>query len=95
MLAQRWQIPYMNTLTDFPFNGDDVPLREMEHAELISIVTHEGAYACQPFVIIPYTIQCFPGLPISIRVGRPVYRQVFQRLVEGQWLVIYYRIMRF
>jgi len=62
-LALRDEIPYMGTLTDFPFNGDDVPLREMERAELISIVTGEG-------------------LPLSIRAGRPVYREVFQRLVN-------------
>jgi len=62
-LAQVDEIPYMNTLTGFPFNGDDIPLREMEHAELISIITNEG-------------------LPTSIRAGRPVYRQVFQRLVD-------------
>ena len=78
----------MNTLMNFPFNGNDVPLREMEHAELISIVTNEGAYVYRPLPFLTYTMQRCPGFPISIRTGRPVYRQAFQRLVDGQYLVI-------
>jgi len=58
------QVPYSDTLLNFPFKGDDAPLREMEKAELIAIVTDDG-------------------LPVSIRPGRPVYRHVFQRLVQG------------
>lgn len=37
------QIPYSGTLLEFPFKGDDASLREMEKAELISIVTDDGA----------------------------------------------------
>lgn len=36
------QVPYSDTLLNFPFKGDDAPLREMEKAELIAIVTDDG-----------------------------------------------------
>lgn len=36
------KIPYSDTLIDFPFKGDDAPLKEMEKAELINIVTDDG-----------------------------------------------------
>lgn len=29
---------------DFPFKGDEQPLREMEHSELILISTQNGMY---------------------------------------------------
>ncbi|KAF8831619.1 hypothetical protein HHX47_DHR1000799 [Lentinula edodes] len=49
---------------DYPFKGDESPLRSMEHAELITIATRDG-------------------LPTVIRPGKPVYRWVFERLVNG------------
>lgn len=33
------KIPYADTLLEYPFKGDDAPLREMEKAEIIAIVT--------------------------------------------------------
>lgn len=36
------QTPYHEVLMDFPFKGDESPLREMEHSELIAISTHNG-----------------------------------------------------
>lgn len=36
------KLQYYDVLIDFPFKGDDAALRAMEHAELISIATHEG-----------------------------------------------------
>jgi hypothetical protein len=36
------QIPYHDLLMEFPFKGDEAPLRSMEHAELISIGTYNG-----------------------------------------------------
>lgn len=29
---------------DFPFKGDEMALRNMEHAELITITTHNGEF---------------------------------------------------
>lgn len=49
----RSQIPYHDTLMDFPFKGDEMALRNMEHAELITITTHNGR---------PSTIR--PGKPV-------------------------------
>ena len=36
------QIPYHEVLLEFPFKGDETPLRHMEHAELITIGTLNG-----------------------------------------------------
>lgn len=47
------KVPYHDVLMDFPFKGDEGPLREMEHAELIAINTHNGR---------PTTIK--PGKPV-------------------------------
>lgn len=47
------QIPYHDTLMNFPFKGDETALRNMEHAELIAISTHNGR---------PSTIR--PGKPV-------------------------------
>ncbi|KAJ7697123.1 RNA12 protein-domain-containing protein [Mycena olivaceomarginata] len=57
------KIPYHEVLLEFPFKGDEAPLRSMEHAELISIGTHNGR-------------------PSTIRPGKPVFRAVFERLVN-------------
>jgi hypothetical protein len=40
------QIPYHDVLMDFPFKGDEQPLREMERAELILISTQNGTCRC-------------------------------------------------
>ncbi|THH22364.1 hypothetical protein EUX98_g8222 [Antrodiella citrinella] len=42
LLANKSEVPYHDVLMDYPFKGDESPLRSMEHAELISIVTHNG-----------------------------------------------------
>ena len=49
----RLQIPYHDTLINFPFKGEEMALRSMEHAELITITTHNGR---------PSTIR--PGKPV-------------------------------
>ncbi|KAF9036944.1 hypothetical protein BDZ89DRAFT_946218 [Hymenopellis radicata] len=52
-LASQPEISYSEVLLDFPFKGDETPLRNMEHAELIAMGTHNGR---------PSTIK--PGKPI-------------------------------
>ncbi|KAJ7745975.1 RNA12 protein-domain-containing protein [Mycena olivaceomarginata] len=63
LLSKNSEIPYHEVLLEFPFKGDEAPLRNMEHAELISIGTHNGR-------------------PSTIRPGKPVFRAVFERLVN-------------
>lgn len=41
-LSAKTEISYYDTLMDFPFKGDETALRNMEHAELISITTING-----------------------------------------------------
>ncbi|ELU40419.1 exonuclease [Rhizoctonia solani AG-1 IA] len=41
-LASEDEIPYANVLLEFPFKGDELALRNMETAELISIGTKDG-----------------------------------------------------
>lgn len=36
------QLPYYDVLANFPFKGDELALRSMEHAELISVGTLNG-----------------------------------------------------
>ncbi|KAF7800270.1 hypothetical protein EIP86_011517 [Pleurotus ostreatoroseus] len=62
-LAKHGEVPYYQVLIDLPFKGDETALREMEHSELISIITQHGR-------------------PSIIRPGKPVYKYVFERLVE-------------
>ncbi|KAJ6500400.1 RNA12 protein-domain-containing protein [Mycena sanguinolenta] len=62
-LSKKLELPYHEVLLDFPFKGDEAPLRSMEHAELITIGTHNGR-------------------PSTIRPGKPVFRAVFERLVN-------------
>ncbi|OBZ75791.1 Mitochondrial escape protein 2 [Grifola frondosa] len=62
-LSKQPEISYHEVLLEFPFKGDEAPLRSMEHAELIAIVSTNGR-------------------PSTIRAGKPVYRYVFERLVE-------------
>jgi hypothetical protein len=54
----------------------------MEKAELIAIVTDDGKVSNS---IEQAALKQLPfqGFPVSIRPGRPVYRHVFQRLVQG------------
>ncbi|KAJ3908664.1 RNA12 protein-domain-containing protein [Lentinula edodes] len=63
LLSRNPEVPYHQILVDYPFKGDESPLRSMEHAELITIATRDG-------------------LPTVIRPGKPVYRWVFERLVN-------------
>ncbi|KAF8717811.1 RNA12 protein, partial [Rhizoctonia solani] len=63
-LASEDEIPYANVLLEFPFKGDELALRNMETAELISIGTKDG-------------------LPTTIKPGKPVYKHVYRRLVQG------------
>ncbi|KAF5386931.1 hypothetical protein D9615_001714 [Tricholomella constricta] len=65
LLSKRGEVPYHDVLLDFPFKGDEAALRSMEHAELISIGTHDGRAS-------------------TIRPGKPVFRWVFERLVNGR-----------
>ncbi|CCO28883.1 Mitochondrial escape protein 2 [Rhizoctonia solani AG-1 IB] len=62
-LASKDEIPYADVLLEFPFKGDELALRNMETAELISIGTVDGR-------------------PTTIKPGKPVYKHVYQRLVE-------------
>ncbi|KAF9262196.1 exonuclease [Marasmius fiardii PR-910] len=62
-LSQKSEVPYHEILLDFPFKGDETPLRSMEQAEIVSIGTQNGR-------------------PSVLRPGRPVYRWVFERLVN-------------
>jgi len=62
-LSKQAELPYHDVLLDFPFKGDETALRSMEHAELISIGTHNSR-------------------PSTIRPGKPVYKWVFERLVN-------------
>ncbi|CAE6424890.1 unnamed protein product [Rhizoctonia solani] len=64
-LAAKDEIPYADVLLDFPFKGDELALRNMETAELISIGTRDGH-------------------PTTIKPGKPVYKHVYQRLVEDR-----------
>ncbi|KAH9952207.1 RNA12 protein-domain-containing protein [Amylocystis lapponica] len=52
-LSKRPEISYHEVLMDFPFKGDEAPLRNLEHAELIAIGTLNGR---------PSTIR--PGKPV-------------------------------
>ncbi|KAJ6606606.1 RNA12 protein-domain-containing protein [Mycena vulgaris] len=63
LLSKQAEVPYHDVLLEVPFKGDEGPLRSMEHAELISIGTHNGR-------------------PSTIRPGKPVYKYVFERLVN-------------
>ncbi|KAJ1307477.1 hypothetical protein OPQ81_001576 [Rhizoctonia solani] len=64
-LAAKDEIPYADVLLEFPFKGDELALRNMETAELISIGTIDGR-------------------PTTIKPGKPVYKHVYQRLVEDR-----------
>jgi hypothetical protein len=48
-----FQIPYHDVLLDFPFKGDEMPLRSMEQAELIAIGTHNGGFLHRLGFLLP------------------------------------------
>ncbi|KAF9234783.1 RNA12 protein-domain-containing protein [Melanogaster broomeanus] len=67
-LSSKAELPYYDVLSDFPFKGDELPLRTMEHAEIISIGTLNGR---------PSTIR--PGKPVlkyvfERLVNDPIFR---------------------
>ncbi|KIJ17097.1 hypothetical protein PAXINDRAFT_167891 [Paxillus involutus ATCC 200175] len=69
-LSKKPELPYYDVLSDFPFKGDELSLRCMEHAELISISTTNGR---------PSTIR--PGKPVlkyvfERLVNDPVFRAI-------------------
>ncbi|CAE6435290.1 hypothetical protein ACGC1H_002868 [Rhizoctonia solani] len=67
-LAAKDEIPYADVLLEFPFKGDELALRNMETAELISIGTIDGR---------PTTIK--PGKPVYKHVYRRLVEdRVFQ-----------------
>ncbi|RXW24136.1 hypothetical protein EST38_g1699 [Candolleomyces aberdarensis] len=71
-LAKQSQIAYYEVISDFPFKGDETALRNMEHAELITITTHSGR---------PSSIK--PGKPMFRWVfERLVKDPVFQAVQE-------------
>lgn len=82
------QVPYHDVLLEFPFKGDETPLRSMEHAELISIGTHEGWHILHHACYWVYIIMA--GRASTIRPGKPVFRWVFERLVNGMALITLY-----
>ncbi|KAJ7184170.1 RNA12 protein-domain-containing protein [Mycena filopes] len=68
LLSKQGEIPYHEVLLEFPFKGDEGPLRSLEHAELIAIGTHNGR---------PSTIR--PGRPVYKYVfDRLVKDPIFQ-----------------
>lgn len=72
---------------DYPFKGDETPLRSMEHSELISIVTHNGESSLRQSAA-DFKRYSFAGRPSSIKPGKPVYKFVFERLVNGEVKVV-------
>lgn len=63
------KIPYHETVINFPFKGDEVSLRNMEHAELITIGTKDGK-AQTIFCCSASDCDCIQAVrPISSRVG--------------------------
>ncbi|KAF7319445.1 hypothetical protein HMN09_00283000 [Mycena chlorophos] len=80
-LSKRDEVSYHETLLDFPFKGDEVALRSLAHADLISITTHHGSFSLKPF---GETEQGFrPTIdnktrPTSIQIRLPAAHRVFQ-----------------
>nr|GAT47512.1 predicted protein [Mycena chlorophos] len=82
VLSKRDEVSYHETLLDFPFKGDEVALRSLAHADLISITTHHGPRTST--LIVRLNSTDYAQRPSTIRPGRPVYRYVFQRLVSDR-----------
>ena len=82
-LSKEDEIPYHDVLLDFPFKGDENALRNMEHAELISIGTVQGEKYISFLRNVTITKNIPAGRPSVIKPGRPIYRFVFERLVAG------------
>ena len=53
-LSKSTDVGYHEILVDFPFKGDEMALRNMEHAELISISTQDGMFEGFLFVVLRY-----------------------------------------
>ena len=70
-------------MIDLPFKGDETALREMEHSELISIITQHGTLLSK--LNSEILTDAMKGRPSIIKPGKPVYKYVFERLVEGQF----------
>ena len=69
-------------MLNFPFNGDEMALRNMELPELITISTLNGMCLIQ-VPISAHLITCL-GSPAMIRPGKPVYKYFFERVVDGE-----------
>ncbi|KAI6036881.1 RNA12 protein-domain-containing protein [Pisolithus microcarpus] len=78
-LSQKPELPYYQILVDFPFKGDEAPLRAMENAELISIVIWNDRLLFAPGR--PVLKYCFQQL-----VHDPVF-QATQDLALNQTLI--------
>ncbi|KAI6043026.1 RNA12 protein-domain-containing protein [Pisolithus marmoratus] len=84
-LSQKPELPYHQILVDFPFKGDEAPLRAMENAELISIVILNGDQyltTCPWCVMHPYIYYISLMLPSD-----PVFRAT-QDLALNQTLIL-------
>jgi hypothetical protein len=79
------QVPYYELLVEFPFKGDETPLRNMEQAELITIGTYNGEQHLFLSLISKCSLPA-AGRPSIIRPGKPVYKYVFEQLVSGMHL---------
>ncbi|KAI0818814.1 exonuclease [Irpex lacteus] len=67
-LAKKPEVSYHQVLADFPFKGDETPLRQLEHSELIAINMHNGR---------PSSIR--PGKPVYRSVfEKLVHDPIFQ-----------------
>lgn len=67
---ERYQLQYYQVLLDFPFKGEESPLRAMERAELISITTKNGVYKFQE-PSLSHIIVCRSVVNDSAREANP------------------------
>ena len=45
MLAKKTEVPYHDVLLNFPFKGDEAAIKNMEHAEFITVNTKDGRFS--------------------------------------------------
>ena len=50
LLSKATEVPYHDVLMGYPFKGDEVALRQMERAELVTIGTYNGKDPCTVYV---------------------------------------------